>query len=89
MALIDLFFRQTATIKPFIREGNGEPVYGNEETRPCRMQRGKRLDSTYKNPDGEIDEVTANARMFCRGEPSPARSLVTCDGQDSSCCAAS
>ena len=81
MALIEMFFTQTATITPFLRMGSGKAVYGKPETRPCRMERGKRLQNVYKNLDETGDEVVANARMFCVGEPIPHRSIVECDGQ--------
>ena len=35
----------------------------------------------YKNPSGEIDEVVANATMYCEGDPIPARSQVSIDGE--------
>lgn len=82
MSLIEAFFRQTVTVTPYIREGNGEPIYGAAETRKCRLERGRHIQTTYKNPDGQIDEVVANAKMFCTGNPIPEKSLVTFDGQD-------
>lgn len=81
MGLISYLLCQTATITPFIREGAGEPIYGDPETRPCRMERGLHLQHTYKNPSGSLDQSPANAKMFCEGEKIPERSLVTCDGQ--------
>lgn len=82
MALIDMFFTQTATITPFVRMGSGKPVYGEAETRKCRMERGKKLQAMLnRNIDGTVDEVVANARMFCTGDPIPSRSIVQCDGQ--------
>lgn len=82
MALIEAFFCQEATIRPYLREGSGEPIYGETETRPCRMERGRKIKTTYKNPDGQIDQVVAEAKMFCVGSPIPEKSLVTCDGQE-------
>lgn len=82
MALIDMLLTQSAVITPFIREGNAEPIYGESEVRPCRMERGKHLNHVYKNPSGALDEVAANAKMFCRGGYIPPRSLVVCDGQE-------
>lgn len=81
MSLIELLFTQEATIKPFVREGSGVPVYGTEETRRCRMERGKHL--TVRDAGaGTTEQSTANAMMFCTGDPIPERSLVSCDGQD-------
>ena len=82
MSLIEMFFTQSATITPFVREGNGEPVYGKTETRPCRMERGKHLQNVYSNNDGTVDQALASAKMFCTGAPIPERSLVVCDGQE-------
>lgn len=82
MALIEMLFAQTATITPFLREGNGKPVYGPSETRRCRIERGRHLRHTYVNPDGSLDQVEAKTKMFCVGAPIPARSRVVCDGQE-------
>lgn len=82
MSLIEMFFTQKATITPFVREGSGEPVYGETETRPCRMQRGKHLQNLYKSTDGTVEQTVAQAKMFCEGAPIPERSLVVCDGQE-------
>ena len=76
MALIEMFFTQTAVITPFIREADAQPVYGEPETRKCRIQRTRHLKHVYVDPDGELDEVTANGKMFCCGNPIPPRSLV-------------
>lgn len=82
MALIDFLLRQTATITPWIRYANGEDIYGLPEERPCRLQRTRDLEHTYKNPDGTLDQVVARAKMFCTGEPIPERSKVTVDGSE-------
>lgn len=82
MGLIDLFFTQTATIKPFSHMGNGEPVFKAEETRACRMERGKNLRTIGKGSNGDIEEIVAHARMFCTGAEIPSRSIVTCEGQE-------
>ena len=82
MALIDAFLKKTARIKPYIRDAGGEVIYGEEEYRKCRLQRGGNLRTTYKNPDGQIDQVLANAKMFCTGMPIPAKSIITCDGEE-------
>ena len=82
MALIEAFFRHEVSILPFIRQGSGEPVYGLAETRRCRIERGLNLKTVYKNPDGQMDEIVASARMFCVGSPIPPRSIVTFEGTD-------
>ncbi len=82
MALIDAFLKQTVKIKPYIRTAGGETVYGREETRKCRLERGGTLKTAYKYQDGQIDQILANARMFCRGEPIPDRSVVSFEGHE-------
>lgn len=77
MALIEFLFRDRVTIRPFLRQGNGEPVFGEAEQRRCRMQRGLHLRTTYKNPDGEVVQNRANAKMWCCGAPIPTGSQVT------------
>lgn len=82
MSMIGFLLRQTAVIRPWIRSANGEDIYGEEETRSCRLQRRRDLEHTYKNPDGAMDQVVARAKMFCEGTPIPERSLVTVDGAE-------
>jgi len=77
--MIGFLLRQTATIRPWIRSANGEDIYGDEETRACRLQRRRDLEHTYKNPSGTMDQVLARATMFCEGTPIPERSIVTVD----------
>jgi len=79
MSMIGFLLRQTATIRPWIRSANGEDIYGDEETRACRLQRRRDLEHTYKNPSGTMDQVLARATMFCEGTPIPERSIVTVD----------
>ena len=82
MALIDFLLMQTCTIRPWLREAEGEDVYGEPETRACRIQADRRLDHTYVNPRGVLDQVVANnSKMFCTGDLIPERSLVECDGR--------
>lgn len=82
MGLIAAFFNQECIIRPFDHLGDGEPVYGEEETRPCRLQDGLHLRTTYKHPSGQIDQVEARAKLFCEGPKIPASSIVTCDGAE-------
>lgn len=82
MSLIEAFFTQTATVKPFIRQGAGEAVYGTVATRSCRIELGAHMMTTFKHPDGQIDQVEARARMFCVGDKIPNDSIVTYDGVD-------
>lgn len=82
MSMISFLLRQTATVKPWIRFANGEDIYGETETRMCRLQRRRDLEHTYKNPDGTMDQVIARAKMFCTGEAIPERSKVSVDGEE-------
>ena len=81
MGVIAAFFNQECVIHPFIRHGGGETIYGEDETRPCRLEEGKHLRTTYKNPNGQIEQVEARAKLFCEGEEIPTSSIVTCDGK--------
>ena len=82
MSFIGFLLRQKATIRPWVRFANGEDIYAEEtEERPCRLQTMRDLETTFKNPDGLIDQVIARAKMFCEGEPIPERSHVTVDGE--------
>lgn len=76
VSLISFALRQTVTIKPYLREGAGESIYGPAEQRRCRLERGKNLKTVYKNPSGQIDQIVASAKMFCEGPPIPPRSIV-------------
>lgn len=82
MSMIGFLLRQEATIRPWIRFANGEDIYGIAETRPCRLQRKRDLEHTYKNPSGAMDQVIARAKMYCTGDPIPERSIVTVDGTE-------
>lgn len=81
MALIEMLFTQTVNISPFIREGSGEPIFGEPETRKCRLQRGHYLQNVG-GASGAVEQVVAQAKMFCVGEYIPPRSIVTHEGRD-------
>lgn len=81
--LIDAFLNEQVEIKPYIRmSGGGTPVYGETETRACRMEMGAYLRGVYKAASGQIDQVEARAKMFCTGNKIPSDSIVTYDGED-------
>lgn len=82
MALIDFLLTQTAVVTPWVRYANGEDVYGIPERRACRVHYMRDLETTYKNPDGTIDQVIARAKMFCTGPSIPERSKVEVDGKE-------
>ena len=81
MALIDFLLTQTASITPWVRYANGDDIYGEPETRKCRLQYMRDLETNYKNPSGQIDQVIARAKMFCTGDTIPERSQVVIDGE--------
>lgn len=76
MPFIDFFLRQEVTIRPYSHRGNGGDVYKDAEKRKCRIERGCNLATTYKNPDGEVVQTVAHAKMWCLGTPIPAGSIV-------------
>ena len=82
MALIVLFFTQSVTIRPFIRYGAGEAIYGEPETRKCRLERGKKLKNGRMGSSGVIEEIPAGARMYCVGSPIPTGSIVEYGDRD-------
>lgn len=82
MALIELFFTQTVTIQPFIRQGAGVPIYGETETRKCRLERGRKARSSGFGASGVVDDEPAGARMYCVGSPIPVGSIVGYGGRD-------
>ena len=81
MSLIEALFTQTATVIPFVRDGAAEPIYGESTSRKCRIERGKYL-TNVGGASGTIDQVTANALMFCVGEQIPERSKVIFDDRE-------
>jgi len=85
VSFIELSFRQTATIRPFIRHGNGGAVYGPNEERRCRLQRGNHLQDLRSLKDtnyGSGDVSGANALMFTTGDAIPEKSVVTVNGEE-------
>lgn len=82
MALIDFLLTQTCTIEPWLRVAEGQDIYGEPETRKCRLQADRQLNHTYVNPSGVLDQdVGYSTKMFCTGEVIPDRSRITCDGR--------
>lgn len=82
MSLMGFLLTQTVTILPFIRDGCGEPIYGNPEVRKCRLEYGKIQHGVSLGASGYVEEQRAGARMFCLGEKIPIRSIVTYKNQD-------
>ena len=79
--LIDFLLRQQCEVRPWLRMENGEDLYGEAQTRACRLQEARRLENGPA-AEGVSDTVTAGALMFCTGEMIPERSLVTCEGRE-------
>ena len=82
MSLIDRFLNDSVIVSPYSHQGNGGPVYGKAYNRRCRIQTGLRVETTYKNPSGQIDQVIANAKLFVTGEPIPPGSNVLHDSTE-------
>ena len=76
--MIRAFLRDTCRVRPFLRQGTGKALYGEEEERPCRLENGVAERVVYKDPSGRILEEVSNARLFTLGEPLPAGSEVCC-----------
>ncbi|MBR3795965.1 MAG: hypothetical protein IKK34_08055 [Clostridia bacterium] len=81
MSLIGAFLNQTAVIRPYVRFGGGQMIYGEREERDCRLQLGFKTKVVYKNPAGSIVETVSNALMFVEGDRIPVNSEVTCEEQ--------
>lgn len=79
--MIDFLLTQECTVKPLKGIVNGDPVYGTEEIRKCRLQRNRNLPVSIRTVSGTIDNVEARAKMYTVGESIPTRSLVYVDGQ--------
>lgn len=84
MSLIDFLLTQECTIKPWIRSASGEDIYGEPEVRKCRLQAKNELANTtvYIHTSGALDVEHANAKLYCKGDPIPNRSVVTCEGRE-------
>ena len=82
MSMIERFFTQEVKIRPFVRDGSGIPIYGEPETRKCRIEFGVKLNRSGHGASGTVESVPAGARMFCTGDPIPMRSIVTYKDRD-------
>lgn len=81
VALIDAFLRQTVTVRPYVREGSGGPIYGPEEHRKCRIEPCLTL-TRQSGVSGTLDDDPARATMFCTGREIPRRSIVIHEGEE-------
>lgn len=83
MGLIDFLLSKQAIIKPYQGQADGEPVYGEPETRPCRVEIHTNLTDGVKTvAAGQYDNAPANATMFTTGEAIPLRSSVVIEGHE-------
>ena len=79
MAFIDFLLNESVVITPFVRMGDGEPVYGTPETRKARMELNPTL--VTRVIGGSVNSVPAKGRMFTTGAPIAERSLVQHGGE--------
>lgn len=79
--IIDFLLRQQCEISPWMGLRQGRDLYGEAETRACRLQEAREL-GAESGMDGTVDTVRARALMFCTGESVPARSRVRCEGRE-------
>lgn len=77
MGIISAFLTDTAKVKPYIRDGNGKPVYGTEYEAKCRIQNGKKRVDLAINVSGVIEAAIAEATMFTTGTAILPKSVVT------------
>lgn len=82
MSLIKPFLTEEVTIEPYIRFGGGQILYGEPETRACRIEPAPNTKVVYKNPHGSLQETVASALMFCEGDEIPVNSKATVKGHE-------
>lgn len=85
MSLIESLFTQEARIELFAGLEDAAPVYRETPPRKCRLEVYNRMEKVGVQGgirvNGRVDNIGANALMFCTGAPIPARSIVTVDGE--------
>ena len=82
MSLLRCFLNDTCQIFPYLREGAGEPLYGDPEPRRCRLDEGIRLRADLTGLSGTVLEAPGGARLFLEGDPVPVKSRVVVRGRD-------
>ena len=82
VSLISPFLTEEIIIEPYVRMGGGQIIYGEAETRPCRIEPAPKTKVVYKNPHGSLVETTAGALVFCEGDAIPINSRVTVKGHE-------
>lgn len=78
MSMIRFLLRYECTVYPYVREYGGRTIYGEPETRKCRIEFGDYLTQSNLNGTeyGSVDQIIAKAKMFCLGSDIPPRSKV-------------
>jgi hypothetical protein len=77
MGIISAFLTDTATVKPYIRDGSGKPVFGTTYDVKCRIQNGKKRVDLAINVSGVVEAAIAEATMFTTGPAIQPKSVVT------------
>ena len=70
------FLTSRCRIAPYLREGLGEPIFGEEETRLCRYEPCPGVRSVAVNLAGTIENVPVRGTLFVNGPDIPVGSRV-------------
>lgn len=67
-------------VRPYLREGAGESLYGDWEERRCRLEPAPAWHTVRVECRGIIEEIPVKARMFLSGSAIPVLSEVEAGG---------
>ena len=70
------FMTTSCRIAPYLREGLGESIFGEEETRLCRYEPFPGVRSVQVNLAGTIENVPVRGTLFLNGPEIPVGSRV-------------
>ena len=70
----------TCRVRPYLREGAGESVYGEWEEHRCRLEPVQTWHTVQVNARGIVEEIPVKARMFLTGAAIPVLSEVEAGG---------
>ncbi|MBQ8159690.1 MAG: hypothetical protein IJ083_02970 [Clostridia bacterium] len=75
---------EVCTVRPYLRQGSGGAVYGEERTYPCRLEKAEHLIYPRLGVQGAQQAAPSRARLFVRAEPQDfrAKSRVMVDGEE-------
>ena len=76
MTIPGCLLNQTCRIRPYLREAMGESLYGDWETRRCRVETAPVIRTVPVSVGGRIEEIPVRARMFTEGGLIPVLSEV-------------